>query len=252
MCHDLDSHPPIQAIAGAAVDTRELVLKSSDGTEFAAYAALTPGTSAPAVVILPDIRGLHQFYKELADRFAENGTSAVAIDYFGRTAGVATRGDAFDWQTHVAQTKSLQVVQDVAAALAYLRKSNPQRAVFTVDFCFGGSNSWAQGMAAHQLNGVIGFYGGITRPMRDGSPSVLDRVPELKTPLLALMGGQDQGIPVADVDRFREALQAAHKQAEVVLYPEATHSFFDRRYVEFANASADAWRRVNAFIQAHA
>lgn len=247
MCHDLDSHPPIPAISGAAVDKQELVLQSADGTKFAAYAALTPGSSGPAVVILPDIRGLHRFYKELADRFAEIGVAAMAIDYFGRTAGIATRLDDFDWQTHVAQTKGPQIVQDVGAAVALLRKGNAKRPIFTVGFCFGGSNSWMQGMADHGLNGVIGFYGGISRPGRDGGKPVIERVTELKAPLLALMGGADQGIPVEDVKRF----EAAGRKAEVVLYPNAPHSFFDRRFVEFADASADAWKRVQAFIKAN-
>ena len=34
-------------------------------------------------------------------------------------------------------------------------------------------------------------------------------------------------------------------------YDGAPHSFFDRRYEDFADASEDAWRRVLEFIERH-
>ena len=104
MCHDLDSAPPIPAIAGAAVSHDDLVLEARDGNRFAAFAATADKASGAGIVILPDIRGLYRFYEELALRFAERGHTAVAIDYFGRTAGAAKRDDDFEWQPHVQQT----------------------------------------------------------------------------------------------------------------------------------------------------
>ncbi len=55
-------------------------------------------------MVLPDVRGLHPFYEELALRFAEAGVDAIAIDYFGRTAGVGKRGADFEYMPHVGQT----------------------------------------------------------------------------------------------------------------------------------------------------
>ena len=66
------------------------------------------------------------------------------------------------------------------------------------------------------------------------------------------MGGDDPGIPVADVTAFDEALDAAGVDHEVVVYPDAPHSFFDRKHEEFAEASADAWERTLRFIERHA
>src|SRR4051812_48834386 len=105
MCHDLDSSPPIAPIAGAAVSHADLVLESADGTSFAAFAALPDEPPRAGVVILPDVRGLYRFYEELALRFAERDIAAVAIDYFGRSAGVAKRDDEFEYMTHVGQTR---------------------------------------------------------------------------------------------------------------------------------------------------
>src|SRR5215468_7764119 len=100
MCFELDSTPPVPAISGASVAHHELVLTASDGNRFAAFAAVPDEREGPGVVILPDVRGLYRFYEELALRFGERGIAAVAIDYFGRTAGVSTRGDEFEYMEH--------------------------------------------------------------------------------------------------------------------------------------------------------
>jgi carboxymethylenebutenolidase len=253
MCFELDSQPPIAPIAGAAVDAEDLALRSTDGTEFAAYAARASEPKGPAVVVMPDVRGLFRFYEELALRLAEQGYDSIAIDYFGRTAGVGKRDDEFPFQEHVAQTKLGYLTQDVAAAVRELRArpSLEDRPVFTVGFCFGGSNSWLQAAGGHGLAGAIGFYGNPTRPGRDGSPPVIDRVAEFECPVLGLMGGDDPGIPAEEVQRYRDALTEAGVEHDVRMYDGAPHSFFDRRYEEHADASADAWERVLAFIQSH-
>src|SRR5215467_8692271 len=97
MCFDLDSSPPVPVIAGAAVSHENLVLEASDGNELAAFATHPDAASSTGIVVLPDVRGLYHFYEELALRFAERGFEAVAIDYYGRTAGVEKRDDDFDY-----------------------------------------------------------------------------------------------------------------------------------------------------------
>src|SRR5438034_11341049 len=121
MCFELDSLPPIPVISGAAVSHDDLVLEARDGNRFAAFMATPDESNETGVVILPDVRGLYRFYEELALRFAERGIAAVAIDYFGRTAGVGKRTDDFDYMTHVAQTTPEGIQADVSAAVDYLR-----------------------------------------------------------------------------------------------------------------------------------
>src|SRR5690606_35514599 len=121
VCFPHDARPPIPAIAGGAVDTEDLVLESSDGNKFAAFIARAETPNRAGMVVLPDIRGLYPFYEELAIRFAEHGINSVAIDYFGRTAGVARRDADFPWMEHVPKTKQDELAKDVAAAIAYLR-----------------------------------------------------------------------------------------------------------------------------------
>src|SRR5438046_996703 len=200
MCHDLDSLPPVPVIAGAAVSHEDLELEAADGNSFAAFHAAPDEASNVGVVVLPDVRGLYRFYEELALRFAERGYAAVAIDYFGRTAGVAKRDDDFGFMDHVTRTTGDGIQADVAAAVAHLRSpaGGSCTSVFTVGFCFGGRQAWLSTAGGHGLAGAIGFYG---RPGlgRDGSPGPVQRARELQGPILALMGGADQAISPTDI-----------------------------------------------------
>ena len=245
MCFELDSVPPIPALSGGAVSHEDLVLESADGTRFAAFAAHPDEPSGAGVVVLPDVRGLYRFYEELALRFAERGIAAVAIDYFGRTAGVGKRGDDFPYMEHVAQTTPEGIQADVRAAVEHLRGS--VTAIFTVGFCFGGHQSWLAAAGGHGLRGSIGFYGVPGR--RDGSPGPIERAAEMEAPILALQAGADQHITAEANAAFGEALTATGVEHEIVTYDGAPHSFFDRRQEEFADASDDAWRRVVEFIR---
>jgi carboxymethylenebutenolidase len=249
MCFEHDSLPPIPAISGAAVAHEDLTLTAADGASFAAFFAQPESPAGAGVVILPDVRGLYRFYEELALRFAERGIAALAIDYFGRTAGVGKRDEDFPYPEHVEQTTPEQVQLDVGAAVAHLREAGSS-AVFTVGFCFGGRHSWLSAAPGHGLAGAVGFYG---RPGtgRDGSPGPAQRARELAAPILALMGGDDPGIPAEDVAEFEHALDAAGVEAEIVVYPGAPHSFFDRKYEAFTQESDDAWSRTLAFVERH-
>ncbi len=249
MCFDLDSLPPVPVVRGASVSHDDLVLEAADGNRFAAFAASPEQPGRTGVVVLPDVRGLYRFYEELALRFAERGHAAIAIDYFGRTAGVGKRDDDFPYMEHVSETTEAGLQADVGAAVARLRAEGAE-AIFTVGFCFGGSSSWLAAAAGHDLAGAVGFYG---RPTgRPGHRPATEAAGEMAAPILALQAGDDQNITPEMNTAFEAALSAAGVEHELVVYEGAPHSFFDRRYEEHAEASADAWRRVTNFIDAHA
>jgi carboxymethylenebutenolidase len=86
MCVDDDSRPPIHPIARGSAGSPDLRLASADGKRFMAHAARATAPTGAGAGAIPDVRGLHQYYKDLADRFAEVGVDAVAIDFFARTA----------------------------------------------------------------------------------------------------------------------------------------------------------------------
>jgi carboxymethylenebutenolidase len=254
MCVDNDSYPPIPPIAGGSAGGKDLRLTSSDGTKFMAYAARASKPTGAGMVVIPDVRGLHPYYKALADRFAEVGVDSVAVDFFARTAQTDDRGDSFDFLPQVGMTKPETLQADIAAAVAHLKSSDggQVRSVFSVGFCFGGALSYLQAASGLGYAGVIGFYGwplGLKRwPDR---PRPIDAAAQYKAPVLSIYGGADEGIPEADRKAFSEALQKTGVKHEEHVYPGAPHSFFDRKYQEFADASADAWKNVQAFVKAN-
>ncbi|GLX94992.1 dienelactone hydrolase family protein [Herbidospora sp. NBRC 101105] len=238
MCHSTDSRPPAPPVAGAVASQEQTTLTSEDGTRFLAYRAEPAEPNGRSVIILPDVRGLHPYYRDLAVRFAEAGFHTIAIDYFGRTAETDDRGEGFEFQPHVAQVTPEQVDMDVAAARAELPAP-----VFTVGFCFGGSHSWRLGAHGSGLAGAIGFYGAIRR---------IGEVPTTPgAPILLLRGGADTASTPEEFDGFTAALDAAGTPNRSVIYDGAPHSFFDRSFAEWAEACDDAWRQIMAFTADH-
>jgi len=249
VCVDHDAELPALPVGEHAIEAERIVLEAADGNRFnALVAGPTDGYSSSAVIVLPDVRGLFKFYEDLACRFAEHGHSAVAIDYFGRTAGTGERDADFPFMDHVAQTNSAGFTADLAATVAHLRSVDPKVRIFTVGFCFGGNMAWASATHDHGLAGVVGFYGKpeADRPAGDGP--IWDRCGLIESPVLALIGGADPAIPAENVERFEQAMVRANVDHEVVTYPGAPHSFFDRSQGEFAEQSLDAWNRIIAFI----
>jgi carboxymethylenebutenolidase len=276
MCSPFDARPPelpadlvLPRLAGGA--PAEIVeLQSADGTAFSAALALPahhhhghhhhehrheeddadgPGAPEPAdevgVVILPDVRGLYPFYTELAERFALAGHPAIAIDYFGRTAGLGPRGEDFDYWPEVEQTTVEQVQADIAAAEEALRDRARVSHLVTVGFCFGGMHSLLAATSdSLATEAVIAFYGALSGE-RFGIDGPLARAAEIRRPVLGLYGDADKGIPVEQVQEFDAGLEGPH---ELVLYPDAPHGFFDRSFAEHEHACNDAWYRVLAFV----
>jgi carboxymethylenebutenolidase len=245
MCYNDDARPPLPPISGAAADQGELTLTASDGTKFMAYFARASKPTGAGMVVMPDVRGLHHFYKELAQRFAEAGIDAVAIDYFGRSAGMGDRSDTFEYMPHLEKTTQEMIAMDVAAAIAYLESKDggAVKSVFTVGFCFGGSSSWNQSALQRKLSGAIGFYG---RPPRSEQ-----YISEMKAPVLLLIAGNDAATPLDASKEFEHKLKAAGVATEMHIYEGAPHSFFDRTFAQWKEAGDDAWRRMLAFVKKH-
>jgi carboxymethylenebutenolidase len=252
MCFEFDALPPLlpadvpRVAGGAAAEVLEL--ESPDGTRFSAAFAGTSEVRGPGVLIYPDVRGLYPFYIDLAERFAEAGHHAVVIDYFGRTAGLGPRDEDFEYMEHVPQTRSAQIQEDSMAAIDEVSRRVGETRFVAVGFCFGGGEAFlATTNDGLGLAGAVGFYAGLDRA-RWGLEGPLDRAFDMKGPLLGLFGGADQGISEEQIEEFSRRLDAAGVEHDFHVYPGAPHSFFDRRAEEFEADSADAWRRVLAFV----
>ena len=253
MCFDLDSDPPIAPISGGSLDHARLVLSADDGNRFLAFRARAARPTGAGMVILPDVRGLHQYYEELALRFAEHGVDALAIDYFGRTAGTDTpRDDTFEFWPHVEQTTWAGLGADIRAAATDVRSADggDVRSLFIVGFCFGGRMAFASPTLELGLAGAIGFYGRPTGDHGSGMPAPVEVAGSIESPILGLFGGDDPGIPADAIAAFDAALETAGVDHRLVTYGGAPHSFFDRKAADFADASAAAWAEVLDFVAA--
>ncbi|HVR88673.1 MAG TPA: dienelactone hydrolase family protein [Candidatus Limnocylindria bacterium] len=237
---------PIRPISGGA-GSEDAILTSADGATFRARVA-TAAHAEHGVVIAPDVRGLHSFYEELSERFASAGVHAIAIDYFGRTAGTDRRPDDFAFREHVAQTKPEQIQADIGAAVAELRRRTRAHRIYVLGFCMGGRVAFNASADQQGIAGVIGFYGVTRRRDANDASAPIDKVVRMHAPVLGLFGGGDQAIPPEDNSAFDKALAHRRIPHELVTYPNAPHSFFDRSFAEWNDACDDSWRRVLGFI----
>ena len=247
MCYPDGAMPPelpralVSERASDDVDGHDITLTAADGAVFGAYFAHPAVESTIGVVILPDVRGLHDFYRGLATQFARAGFHAVAIDYFGRSAGVGARSDEFPYRDHMATLTPEQTDLDVAAAVSALRDLDGSgiRSIVTVGFCLGGGLSWRQSATNPDVAGCIGFYGVPAR--------VEDVVDRMQKPILMLVAGADM-TPQTAFEDFDRRLTERGVEHKVVVYDGAPHSFFDRHSDEWREACEDSWKQMLSFI----
>lgn len=250
MCYDDGAQPPAPPVTTGPATGHDLQLKSADGATFAAYLA-RPDSPAPArVVLLPDVNGLHDFYRELALRIAETGHTTLVIDYFGRTHGTGPRDDTFDRKVHLDKLTREQQLLDIRAAVEHLSADDPDAPIYTMGFCMGGGTSLYAGTTDLPLAGVIAFYawtGGF------GTNSALpdDFVTAIRCPVLGLFGDADSAVPT-DVPRaFDEHLTSAGIPHDIVIYPGEPHGFFEMDHGGLeghTDAAQDSWRRLLTFL----
>jgi carboxymethylenebutenolidase len=249
MCFDDDSHPPIEPIAGAAIEHELLELRAADGNRLAAFQARADRPSGIGMLVLPDVRGLFAYYEELALRFAEHGVDALVIDYYGRTAGSSRRDARFDPGPHTKRCTWEGLRADALAGAMAIRASGRVRSLYSVGFCLGGRISFLLSSVPElDMAGVVGFYGWPVGAFGSAGPAPIEMAPRMAAPLLGLFGGGDARITASDVASFERALTGAGVEHRIVTYDGAPHSFFDRKAGEFADASAKAWSEVLSFI----
>jgi carboxymethylenebutenolidase len=239
MCFTSDQHPPEPPRSSDVGHHGPLVLAAADGNRFSAFEAVPVTPRGASVVLLPDVRGMHAFYTDLALCFAEAGIDTVALDPYGRSAGRTARDDDFDYMAHARRLTPQGLLADAQAAASRLRERSADP-VFTAGFCMFGGQSWL--LAATDLHpaGSIGFYG---RPS-----TVEDVLGDIDSPLLILAAGDDKATSQQENANFVRALSEAGKVHDYVLYEGAPHSFFDRGFEQWQDECSDAWLQILAFI----
>jgi carboxymethylenebutenolidase len=228
----------------------------ADG-EIPGYRAMpAKGGNFPVVLVVQEIFGVHEHIRDVCRRLAREGYLAVAPELYARQGDVSKIAD---WKQIISEVVSrvpdAQVMSDLDATVAWAGKSGKGNAdkLAITGFCWGGRITWLYAAHSPGLKAGVAWYGRLRGETTELQPRYpLDVVADLKAPVLGLYGGQDQGIPLADVEEMRAALKAAGKPSEIVVFPDAGHAFLaDYRPSYNAAAAADGWARALAWFRSH-
>jgi carboxymethylenebutenolidase len=234
----------------------EVKIPVADG-EIPAYRAMpATGGTFPVVLVVQEIFGVHEHIKDVCRRFAREGFLAVAPELYARQGDVSTMTDYKQiFAEVVSKVPDAQVMSDLDAAAAWAGKSgngDPQR-VGVTGFCWGGRITWLYAAHSPQLKAGVAWYGRLVGEPTDLQPKYpIDVAARLEAPVLGLYGGQDQGIPLADVEKMRAALAAANSPSRIEVFPAAPHGFHaDYRPSYMPDEAREAWRQCLAWFREH-
>jgi carboxymethylenebutenolidase len=203
------------------------------------------------VVVIPDVWGLGDHTRDIAQRLAREGFAALALDVYRKTGrpSLADPAAALAWIRELSDPLVLETVQEGIDTFA-------GRKVGLIGFCMGGQYAWLAACACRGLSAVAPFYGmvryepGLDPKRKPRAP--LDAVADLSCPALGLYGREDALIPNADVDELELRLARQRRPFEIVRYAGAGHAFLNdtRPAMYRPDAATDAWRRLLAFLRA--
>jgi carboxymethylenebutenolidase len=239
---------------GLQEDWHELATDEGSLPFFVARPAQAAGP-LPVVLVVQEIFGVHAHIRDVARRFAHLGYLAIAPELFVRL-GDPSRAATIDVlrTEFVAKAPDSRVLSDLDAVLEWSSTNggDPDRVALT-GFCWGGRMAWLY--AAHQprLKAAVAWYGRLqAEPMALQPVYPVDLAGKLSAPVLGLYGGQDQGIPLADVDLLKERLAAAGSPSRIEVYPDSPHAFYADYRPSYREADAkDAWESALSWFREH-
>lgn len=234
----------------------EVKIPTQDG-EIPAYRAMpAEGGPFPTILVVQEIFGVHEHIKDVCRRLAKLGYFALAPELYARQGDVSKLTNIQQIVSEVvSKVPDAQVMSDLDAAVAYAKgtgKADTGRLGIT-GFCWGGRITWLYSAHNPGVKAGVAWYG---RLVGDGSALMpkhpVDVAAELKAPVLGLYGGADQGIPVATIDRMKEACRAAAKTCDFVVFPDAPHAFHaDYRPSYRAEPAQEGWKRLQDWFRQH-
>jgi carboxymethylenebutenolidase len=232
----------------------EVKIPVPDG-EIPAYRAMpATGGPFPLVLVVQEIFGVHEHIKDVCRRFAREGYCAVAPELYARQGDVSKFTDYREiFAQVVSKVPDAQVMSDLDAAVAWAAKSSKgdDARVGVTGFCWGGRITWLYAAHNPKLKAGVAWYGRLVGEATELQPKYpIDVAAKLHAPVLGLDGGQDQGIPLADVEKMRAALAAAKQPSEIVVFPDAPHGFYaDYRPSFRAQDAKKAWDQCLAWFR---
>jgi carboxymethylenebutenolidase len=207
----------------------------------------------PVVLVIPEVFGMHEHIKDVTRRFAKEGFLGITFEPYAREGGVLHLPDIESVRKVVDPVPDDRVMKDLDSLVAYAQKHPSGRAdrIGVTGFCRGGMYTLLFASHSREVKASVAWYGQLRPAKTPGIRTVgpLDVAAKINSPVLGLYGGEDLGIPVADVREMEALLKAAGKMAEFVVYPGAPHAFFaDYRPSYRAEAAKDAWARCLAWF----
>jgi len=201
-----------------------------------AWRADPPVSSRGALVVIQEIFGVNGHIRNVVDRFAGHGFTALApalFDHIEHHVELGYDQAGVDYGRQLVEKVGFdRAVEDVAAAQRLLQ---PDGNVGVVGYCWGGTVaflSWARLRLP-----AVSYYGARTAPFLAHERS--------NAPLMLHFGEQDTMIPPETIAAHREALP----DAKIHLWT-AGHGFnCDQRQDYNATVAAQALQRTLAFFE---
>lgn len=205
----------------------------------------------PGVIMIPTIRALDEFARDVIERLAAENFVALAVNFFDHP------GVPEDIFKRPGAQPDDQVLGDLNAAFAMLRQ-HPlvgDQPIFAWGYCLGGRFALLWPTFQHELAGAASFHGFPSNDTKNPNTPTqpVERVPFLRTPVIAFFGEADRLVPLKDVDAYRNALAAHKKDFEVHTYPGADHGWTNAKGPAYRQEAAeDCWRRSLEFLRRRA
>jgi carboxymethylenebutenolidase len=239
----------------SGLTTGEAKVKVPDGEMPVYFARPANVQNPPVILVAMEIFGLHEYIKDVTRRLAKAGAFAIAPDYYFRKGEDLTKITEVPKLMPIVNTKpDAELFSDLDATVAWAKSQGGDTARLGImGFCRGGRTVWEYSAHNGNLKAGVAFYGSLVDPEAQKAiwpKSPTERASEVKAPVLGLYGEADQGIPVAQVEAIKAALQAAGKTAEFKIYPGAPHGFHaDYRASYRKEAAEDAWNQMLAWFK---
>lgn len=244
---------PVQASTvistdASGLDAGSAAVKVSGGELPIYYARPAQGDKLPVVLVVQEIFGVHEHIRDVCRRLAKQGYLAIAPELFFRQGDPTKLENVADiLSSIVSKVPDAQVMADLDACAewAATRGGDAARLAIT-GFCWGGRITWLYAAHNPRLKAGVAWYGRLDGAPSDNQPRhPIDIAANLNAPVLGLYGGQDQGIPLDDVEAMREAIKAAGKPGDIIVYPDAPHAFHADYRPSFRKTEAeDGWKRL--------
>lgn len=219
---------------------RMVEFPSNGGTSHG-YLATPAQGKGPGVLVLQEWWGLVGHIKNVCDRFAAAGFSALAPDmYHGKATTEPDEAGKLLMALNIGQAE-----KDLRGASAFLAQHSSTAKIGAVGFCMGGQLALFAATLDRNVGACVNFYG--------IHPNVKPDYARLSGPVLGLFAEKDQFVNPSVARQVDVEIKAAGKQSEIHIYPGVDHAFFNDERADVYNKAAadDAWKRTLAHFRAH-